>query len=216
MMTDVRARRLGETSWVVENSSSLEARSIALWLSEQQGITEAWPAFDHVGVEASCDVAALLQGFKSPRFATLPLKIYDIYVLYDLYDQYDLHAAANTLGLSPQELIALHTSSTFTVEAIGFSPGFAHMSGLAPQLCGLPRLSAPRKRVPVGAVALTETYCGVYPSASPGGWNIIGQTPLLMADLGTEFFPLRVGDQVRFTAIDPEEFQRREGTRLGD
>ena len=215
-MAEVEARRLGEMFWVVESGSSSLAAGLASWLSGQPGVVEAWPAFECIGVEASCDVESLVAGFSFSGAICGPIREHVIPVLYDVDDQYDLLASCKSLGLDPADLIALHSASTLLVEAIGFSPGFGYLTGLDERLCGLPRLASPRKRVPVGAVALTESFCGIYPSATPGGWNIVGLTPLEMADVASGYFPLKVGDTVRFRAIDQGEFDLLQGGRLGD
>jgi len=81
-------------------------------------------------------------------------------------------------------------------------------------LCGVGRLASPRMRVEPGSVGLTGRQTGIYPLARPGGWNIIGRTPLVIVDVAASFFPLRVGDTVRFTRIDEAEFRKLEGERL--
>ena len=75
-------------------------------------------------------------------------------------------------------------------------------------------MPAPRLRVAAGSVGLTGRQTGVYPLERPGGWNIVGRTPLVLADPATEYFPLRVGDRVRFIRIDEAEFRRLAGERL--
>ena len=103
-------------------------------------------------------------------------------------------------------MIARHSAPTYTVATIGFAPGFPYLSGLDPALA-LPRLATPRLRVPAGSVAIGGAQTGVYPRESPGGWRLIGRTPLRLFD------PLRMppstlapGDRVRFVAIDDEAF----------
>jgi inhibitor of KinA len=126
----------------------------------------------------------------------------------------DLARVTEHTGLSADEVIRLHTSAEYTVYAIGFCPGFPYLGYLPPELCGVPRLPAPRLRVAPGSVGLTGRQTGVYPLERPGGWNIIGCTPLVLADPATEYFPLRVGDRVRFTRIDEAEFHQLAGERL--
>jgi inhibitor of KinA len=128
--------------------------------------------------------------------------------------QLDLARVAQHLGLSGDEVVRLHTSIEYTVYAIGFSPGFPYLGYLPEPLCGVPRLSAPRVRVEAGSVGLTGRQTGIYPEARPGGWNLIGQTPLQLVDVADGYFPLRTGDRVRFVPIDDTTFRQRQGERL--
>jgi inhibitor of KinA len=133
-------------------------------------------------------------------------------VCYDF--QLDLARVAGHTGLSPERVIELHTSAEYTVYAVGFVPGFPYLGYLPDALCGVPRLATPRVRVEAGSVGLTGRQTGLYPLARPGGWNILGRTPLVVVDVADGFFPLRVGDRVRFTRIDAAEFRRLDGRRL--
>ncbi len=128
--------------------------------------------------------------------------------------QLDLARVAEHTSLSAEEVIRQHTGAEYTVYAIGFCPGFPYLGYLPPELSGVPRLSAPRLRVEPGSVGLTGRQTGVYPLPRPGGWNLIGRTPLVLADPADGYFPLRVGDRVRFRRIDDAEFRRLEGERL--
>jgi inhibitor of KinA len=126
----------------------------------------------------------------------------------------DLARVAEHTGLTAEDVIRRHTASDYTVYAIGFCPGFPYLGYLPAELCGVPRLPAPRVRVAPGSVGLTGRQTGVYPLERPGGWNLIGRTPLVLADPAAGYFPLRVGDQVRFRRIDEAEFRRLAGERL--
>ena len=117
-------------------------------------------------------------------------------------------------GLTADDVIRLHTASEFTVYAVGFVAGFPYLGYLPAELCGVPRLESPRPRVEPGSVGLTGRQTGVYPVPRPGGWNLIGRTPLTIVDVADGFFPLRVGDRVRFDRIDEAEYRRLEGERL--
>ena len=117
------------------------------------------------------------------------------------YDGEDLTEVAQILGITPEEVVRRHTGSEFTVAFTGFAPGFAYLSGGDPVL-NVPRRSTPRTRVPAGSVALAGTFSGVYPKASPGGWQIIGTTPVPMWDLQRN--PpalLQPGYRVRFVDV---------------
>ena len=118
----------------------------------------------------------------------------------------DLESAAQKLGLTPDSLASRHSSGLYTVAMIGFAAGFPYLSGLSPELA-LPRLATPRTRVPAGSVAIGGAQTGVYPQTSPGGWRLLGRTPLLLFDPQREIPSLLApGDQVRFRRISAEEF----------
>ena len=128
--------------------------------------------------------------------------------------QLDLARITRHTGLSPEEIIRWHTQTEYTVYAIGFCPGFPYLGYLPPELAGVPRLESPRVRLDAGCVGLTGRQTGIYTLPRPGGWNIVGRTPLQLVHVADGYFPLRTGDRVRFTRIDEEEFRRLEGQRL--
>jgi inhibitor of KinA len=111
-------------------------------------------------------------------------------------------------------VIHLHAGNDYTVYAIGFCPGFPYLGYLPPELCGVPRLPQPRLRVEAGSVGLTGRQTGIYTEARPGGWNLIGRTPLQLVDVRDHYFPLRTGDLVRFQRVDESEYLHLRGQRL--
>jgi KipI family sensor histidine kinase inhibitor len=114
------------------------------------------------------------------------------------YEGEDLAAVASIHGLSPDDVISLHSGADYTVGFIGFSPGFPYLFGLPEQLA-TPRLPAPRTKVPAGSVAIGGEYTGVYPAATAGGWRLIGSTDATLFDLARdEPAVLAPGDRVRF------------------
>jgi inhibitor of KinA len=116
-----------------------------------------------------------------------------------IYDGPDLGDVAQIHGITPQNVVELHSKATYIVYFVGFVPGFAYLGGLPAELA-TPRLESPRKRVPKGSVAIGGTHTGVYPFDSPGGWRLIGKTPLEIFDPDSaELSKLCIGDQVRFT-----------------
>jgi inhibitor of KinA len=118
----------------------------------------------------------------------------------------DLADVAARAGLSIEAVIGLHTSAHYEVKAIGFSPGFPYLSGL-PEALHSPRRSTPRTLVPAGSVGIGGAQTGVYPIATPGGWNLIGRTPLrLFRPENNRPAFLAVGDQVRFEPISERDF----------
>lgn len=141
-----------------------------------------------------------------------PARCIEIPVVYGGDYGQDLDAAATELGLSADALASRHAAATYTVAMIGFAPGFPYLSGLDPALA-LPRLATPRTHVPAGSVAIGGAQTGLYPRASPGGWRLIGRTPLRLFDPSRPSPSLlSPGDRVRFVAIDAREFARLEAT----
>lgn len=127
-----------------------------------------------------------------------PSRRLEIPVLYGNASGPDLEPAAATLALSPSELIRLHSEREYTVYMMGFTPGFPYM-GILDERLTLPRLSTPRTRVPAGSVAIAGSQTGIYPVDSPGGWHILGYTPLKLFDpLSETPFLFSPGDIVKF------------------
>ncbi len=175
------------------------------------------PAYASVGVFFDADaircaavVAWLRELTVLPRAET-PGTAHTIPVCYEFAP--DLPRVADHCRLSPDDVIRRHAATEYTVHAIGFVPGFPYLGYLPAELCGVPRLPSPRVRVEPGSVGLTGRQTGLYPLPRPGGWNLIGRTPLTVVDVADGFFPLRVGDRVRFTRIDAAEFHRLTGNR---
>jgi KipI family sensor histidine kinase inhibitor len=118
----------------------------------------------------------------------------------------DLQALATRTGLSIDDVIALHADTEYRVYAIGFSPGFAYL-GQVDERIAVPRLATPRARVPRGSVAIADRQTAVYPSDSPGGWNLIGRCPVPMfVPDARPCMPVSVGDRVRFEPVDRQRF----------
>ena len=120
----------------------------------------------------------------------------------------DLAAIAAHSGLSSDDVIARHCAPSYRVAMLGFAPGFPYLLGLDPALV-MPRRTDPRLTVPAGSVAIGGSQTGIYPQALPGGWHLIGRTPLALFDLhAASPSLLRPGDHVRFRAIDQAEHDR--------
>ena len=118
----------------------------------------------------------------------------------------DLIGVADHAGIAPSAVVSLHTSVIYRVYMIGFSPGFPYM-GLVPDLLTAPRLATPRRQVAAGSVGIAGQQTGIYPQPSPGGWRIIGRTPVRLFDLTRpQPFLVAAGDQVQFIPIDITEF----------
>ena len=125
-------------------------------------------------------------------------------------DEYgpDLEFVAEHNGLSPEDVVRLHAGKAYLIYVLGFTPGFAYLGGLSPRIA-TPRLATPRARIPAGSVGIAGNQTGIYPVESPGGWRLIGRTPVEL------FHPekeppslLQMGDYVEFVPITAQEFSR--------
>jgi inhibitor of KinA len=208
----VLARRDGEadaTRW-----ADAVRRAAPPWLLDVvQAYTAVAVFHDPARVELLAAMAwleslAVEEGIPTPR------KLHRIPCCYERGP--DLARVAGAVGLSPEEVIRLHTSVEYTVYAIGFCPGFPYLGYLPPELSGIPRLESPRLRVEPGSVGLTGRQTGIYTEPRPGGWCLVGRTPLVLVDVAGGYFPLRTGDRVRFDRIGEAEYARLEGRRLGE
>jgi inhibitor of KinA len=125
------------------------------------------------------------------------------------YEGEDLELVSHQHRLTPLEVIAIHTSKTYRVFMIGFLPGFPYL-GTVDERIATPRKNTPRTKVPPGSVGIAGFQTGIYPQASPGGWQLIGKTPIKIFD-ATRTSPclLGPGDSVRFYAINQNEFEKR-------
>jgi len=118
----------------------------------------------------------------------------------------DLAEVCAIHGLTPAQVVELHASTEYLVYFLGFVPGFAYLGEL-PEALVTPRLVVPRRRVPAGSVGIAGNQTGVYPFATPGGWRLIGRTPVAMFRVEREGFSLlAIGDRVRFAPISAERF----------
>lgn len=136
----------------------------------------------------------------APRKHLLP-------ICYDLRFGIDLQDVAQRAGLSVQAVIDLHVAGVYRVAMIGFAPGFPYLEGLPPSL-QLPRRATPRSAVAAGSVAIVENLCGIYPVQLPGGWHVVGRTPVVLFDAARDVPSLlQVGDLVRFERIDCRQFE---------
>ena len=120
----------------------------------------------------------------------------------------DLGFVASHNNLSEEEVIAIHSGTDYLVYMLGFIPGFTYLGGMDPRIA-TPRLSSPRTLIPAGSVGIAGEQTGTYPSDSPGGWQIIGRTPVTMYDMSKEKAALlSAGDYVRYVPIDEQEYNR--------
>lgn len=135
-------------------------------------------------------------------------KRWRIPVCFDEVHAPDLREVSERSGLSVDEILRIHTETPFHVYMVGFSPGFAYMGDL-PAALALPRRTDPRTKVPAGSLAIAIGQLGIYPVESPGGWHLIGATPIRMFDVASSRPALLApGDKVRFERISASEFDR--------
>lgn len=174
--------------------TSLRAEPIA-------GIEELVPAARTILITfrpAALSAAALAHAVRQRKLDARETRVDKRIEIPVRYDGEDIAEVAGLLGITPDELVRRHTGSDYTVAFTGFAPGFAYLSGGHPSL-NVPRRTVPRTRIPAGAVGLAGSFSGVYPQASPGGWQIIGVTDTPMWDLSRETPALlQPGDTVRF------------------
>ena len=132
--------------------------------------------------------------------------IHNIY-LPVFYNGMDLKRVSEKTGLSKDETIQLHTNQAFPIYMVGFLPGFPYVGGFSKQL-SIPRLDKPRNQVPKGSVGIINSQSGIYPVSSPGGWNIIGTTPVELIRLDRKYpFYYQAGDYITFYPIDEEAYE---------
>jgi len=137
-------------------------------------------------------------------------------VYYDIESGPDLEVIAELGKISIEEVIEIHQQQEYRVYAIGFAPGFAYL-GEVDERIAAPRLTTPRLKVPRGAVAIADRQTAVYPAVSPGGWNLIGRCPTRMFDPASDpSMPVKVGDRIRFSAIDRDRFLELGGQLDGE
>jgi len=211
---------LGDSALIVRVGDSLGAVLATLRKLEAaniSGVSDIAPAFASVAVffespeklvAGSEAVRAALWGRRRASGAAAKPRLIEVPVCYDAEFALDLEMVAQHCGFAPNEVVARHAAARYNVRCVGFTPGFPYLSGLPAKLA-TPRRETPRTAVPVGSVAIGGAQTGIYPLRSPGGWNIIGRTPLRLFDLTREPAALlRAGDRVRFMPIRREEFER--------
>ena len=162
---------------------------------------------DHFAVSKEIQKAMTIHANSRGRSASqVDSKLVKLPVYYGTDAGPDLENLASNARLSVEEVINIHQSIEYRVYAIGFAPGFAYL-GEVDERIAAPRLSTPRQRVPRGAVAIADRQTAVYPSISPGGWNLIGLCPTLMFDPNAKStMPVKTGDRVQFESIDEQAF----------
>lgn len=215
---------LGDSAVVVALGDEVDEATLArvgalaesLVREKPRGVTDVVPAFASVTVyydiartggyaQLCAELVARAQRAESTLIAKAA-RVVEIPVCYGGTFGPDLAEIAARAKTDEHGVVAMHSRGSYLVHAIGFAPGFAYLGGL-PEKIHTPRRATPRTSVPAGTVGIGGAQTGVYPLMTPGGWNLIGRTPLKMFDAGrAEPALLRTGDRVKFRAISAEEF----------
>ena len=205
---------LGESALILRQLPVPAHQAAARLRAALPEIEEVVAAYDTVGVyfkdvQPSSEVlaSAVLEpcAEEKPRRHLIP-------VCYEMGD--DLGEVAERLDLEAGTVIRAHAGGSYQCFAIGFCPGFPYLGTLPDAIKGLPRRSSPRVRVEPGSVAITGDQTGIYPLVRPGGWWIIGKTPLCLVNVEERYFPIQAGDEVSFEPISALEFEKLKGKRL--
>ena len=221
LYTDPQYRIMGDRALLVELGDDVDLKTnnrvrelfVAIKTDPLEGVVETTPSYRSLLLifDPLKTTLSLLQNRIQQILQTLdpsqlcePRRV-EIPVVYGSEYGPDLEWVAGYHGITPDEVIRLHTEHTYHVYMIGFMPGFPYLGEL-PESLITPRRETPRTVVPRGSVALAQGQTGIYSTQSPGGWQIIGRTPLALFDPG-KWPPalLEMGDRVKFFAIDEEE-----------
>ena len=209
--------RISETT-----GAGVAALEQAIQRAHLPGVTETVPAFasllvrydplrtDYDGVSAALrSLAAEITAGSAQAGRTV-----DIPVCYGGAYGEDLPDVARHAGLTEEEVIRLHSGRTYRIYMLGFLPGFPYLGGLDERLF-TPRLPTPRTRIPAGSGGIGGEQTGIYPMESPGGWRLIGRTPLCLFAPGRKL-PYAAGDSIRFVPIDAREVERIAARERGE
>jgi KipI family sensor histidine kinase inhibitor len=198
----------------VEINTRVRALELLIQTAAVAGVVETVPTFRSLlvyydplvtGYDALAAALEELAG-RAGSVALPPSRQVELPCCYDAELGLDLEAAARQLEISTDEVVRLHAGPTYHLYFIGFTPGLPYMTGM-PERLHLPRLPTPRTKVPAGSVGVGGIQCCIYSVESPGGYWILGRTPLRLYDPGgPEPILLRAGDRVRFRPVDRAEF----------
>jgi len=190
--------------WILAASQRLRAAFGAGLVDLVPSYTTLMVQFEQAPAQARALIGQALEGLR-PGAGNAGRR-HEIPVWYHASVGPELPVLAARGGLSEAEVIRLHSEREYPVFALGFAPGFGFM-GLVDERLATPRLSTPRKRVAAGSVGIAERQTAAYPAVSPGGWNLIGRTPVRLFDHARDGYSLlQPGDRVRFVAVSHDEF----------
>lgn len=223
MPTKIRYAAVGDSAMSVEFGQEIDASvnakviSLFAYLQEHkiEGIVDISPTFCSLFIiydprillftelKAAIEKCTHVSSFR--KAATK--KIIEIPVCYEDAFAPDMQNVMQTSGLTRESVIRLHCAVDYLIYMLGFLPGFAYLGGLDARLA-TPRLETPRRRVAAGSVGIGGSQTGIYPLPSPGGWQLIGKTPLKVFDTQrSEPILYKAGEYIRFRAINAEEYQ---------
>lgn len=221
-MDEIRFLMAGDSALVAEFGNAISpvinarirAFNIALEQAKLPGILELLPTYRSVmiqydpmviGTEAlKAKLSAIAKNLDS--IAIPPASVVELPVLYGGEMGPDLAFVAEHAGITPDEVIQLHTEPEYLIYMLGFTPGFTYLGGLNEKI-HTPRLTQPRVKIPGGSVGIAGSQTGVYPIDSPGGWQLIGRTPVKLYDPNrAEPILPRAGQYIKFRAVDQAEF----------
>jgi KipI family sensor histidine kinase inhibitor len=223
----MRIEPLGDAAWLIriaeefDPATSLDAvlRGVRqLEAAAIPGIVDLAPSYTTIGVfldhrqiddleKLREQIQEALRNSGAPA-SSQPTRELEVPVCYEDNFALDLDEVARNASLPADEVVRRHSAAIYRVSCVGFTPGFPYLSGLPPELA-TPRRASPRKEIPAGSVAIGGAQAGIYPRKSPGGWNIIGRTPLRLFDVGRDPAALfSTGDRILFRKISRDEFER--------
>lgn len=222
-MNEIRLLPSGDKAVSVEFGNAIDpqinqrirAFTLALAAQEIKGITEFVPSYRSVMVHYRPEELlyeelseALLSATKLADTMELPpATVVEIPVLYNSETGPDLAFVAKHCGKSIEEVIRIHTSADYLIYMLGFTPGFPYLGGMSKEIAA-PRLTSPRVKIPGGSVGIAGEQTGVYPIDSPGGWQLIGRTPVKLYDPARKTpILLEAGQYIRFVAVDAKEYE---------
>ena len=199
-------------------NAQIRAFTGALARAALPGVVEIVPTYRSVTVhyrpevmlygELSARLNALLDDLSAEDAA--PAEVIELPVRYGGDMGPDLPFVARHCGLSPAEVIQIHSAAEYLVYMLGFTPGFPYLGGMDERIA-TPRLEKPRTRIPAGSVGIAGTQTGAYPLDTPGGWQLIGRTPLKLYDADREKpVLLEAGQYIKFRSITAEEYRKIE------
>ena len=209
----MRLNALGDRAWLIEFGEPVTVGQVAglaaeLGRDRPPGVLDVVPAFDTLAVhfcgENGPEIADWIRSVTVTEVVPTG-RFHEISVIYGGEYGPDLDEVARAAGMSPDEVVALHSGADYTVAAIGFSPGFPYLAGL-PAGLDVPRKSTPGLALAAGSVAVAAGQAGIYSFASPGGWHVLGRTSVHLFDPRWQRPALmRAGDRVRFVAVESLE-----------